>query len=164
MGPTLYGLRIRHSHPRHGKASFSVPIAILSSNTKSGLRNETQAPPFKIRPQLEDFPHGFQRRAISFPGNNPPVLIFHLPLVFVQLAKRRILGRAPLIKRSTLAESPRPWRWCRRRSSAPALMNSTPFAVGSTGMKNLLATIGVSHGPIGEQPVSCKVVRRGAAL
>src|ERR1700731_5329187 len=66
---------------------FRVPLRIFVADLERRLRNETQAAPLKIWPQLEYFRHRPKRRMIAFPWNHALVLIFDLSFAAVELAQ-----------------------------------------------------------------------------
>src|SRR5215471_2067919 len=84
----LRGFGIRHSHPRYLEPLFRIPFGVCVTNTKRGLRDETEAPPFKIWAQLKNRGHRAKGSVISFPWNDSLVLILDLGLPCVELPQK----------------------------------------------------------------------------
>src|SRR6202040_235603 len=53
----LRSLGIGYAHPRNVKTLLGIPLPIRVPNLERGLRDESQASPFEVRAQFENFGH-----------------------------------------------------------------------------------------------------------
>ena len=84
----LRGFGIGDAHAGHVEALLGIPFCIVVADAQRRLRDEAQAAPFKIRPQLEDLGHCLERGAIALPRHNALVLVLNLRFAGFQLAQQ----------------------------------------------------------------------------
>src|ERR1700733_1531374 len=84
----LRRLRVSHARIRDSVALLGVPRGIFVANAQCRLRDESEPAPLKIRPQLEDFGHYLERRAIAPPRHYPLILILDPGFARMQLPQK----------------------------------------------------------------------------
>src|SRR5271170_5420288 len=73
----LRGFRIGNSHSGDVETALGVPLGEVVFDAQRGLRDESQATPFKVGPQFEYLGHGAKSRPIAIPRNYALVLILY---------------------------------------------------------------------------------------
>src|SRR5215469_9147262 len=81
----LSRLWIGDANPRNAKALLGIPLRECVAHPKSGLRDKTETSPLEVRPQLENFAHGSQRRPVPLPRDDSLVLVLDLRFARLEL-------------------------------------------------------------------------------
>ena len=84
----LRGFGIGNPGAGDREALLGIPLGIFAPDLQCRLRDESEATPFEVRPELKDFRHRFQRSAIAFPRHNSLVLILDSRLSRLELPKQ----------------------------------------------------------------------------
>src|SRR5215207_615202 len=84
--PALASLRVRYPHARRGVAQLGVEFRVGRGELERRLGDKAQPPPLEVWPELEDLGHALQGLQVSFPEDDPAVLVLDLAAPLIELA------------------------------------------------------------------------------